>query len=63
MECGNVDPDYAFKLCISLEKIKQAKAASDYYQQDLDLADNHPAGCDLNVVRGRLENISRMASR
>ena len=53
----------AFNLPISLDHINQAQAASDYYQQALDFADNHPAGFDLNVVRGRLENISRMASR
>ncbi|MCH7672957.1 MAG: tetratricopeptide repeat protein [Proteobacteria bacterium] len=63
LEAGHVNPDYAFNLAISLEHMNQAQAASDYYQQALDFADNHPAGFDLNVVRGRLENISRMASR
>jgi len=63
VELGHVNPDYAFNLAISLEHMNQAQAARDYYQQALDFADNHPAGFDLNVVRGRLENISRMASR
>ncbi|MCH8265214.1 MAG: tetratricopeptide repeat protein, partial [Proteobacteria bacterium] len=63
VEVGYVNPDYAYNLAISLEHMNQAQAARDYYQQALDFADNHPAGFDLNVVRGRLENISRMASR
>ena len=63
VETGYVNPDYAYNLAISLEHMNQAQAARDYYQQALDFADNHPAGFDLNIVRGRLENINRTLSR
>lgn len=63
VEVGYVNPDYAYNLAISLEHMNQAQAARDYYQQALDFADNYPAGFDLNVVRGRLENINRTVSR
>lgn len=63
VETGHVNPDYAFNLAISLEHMNQAQAARDYYQQALDFSNNYPAGFDLDVVRGRLENIGRTASR
>lgn len=63
VEVGYVNPDYAYNLAISLEHMNQSQAARDYYQQALDFADNYSAGFDLNVVRGRLENINRTVSR
>jgi tetratricopeptide (TPR) repeat protein len=51
-------PDYAFNLAISLEHIGQPKAALDYYQRALRLAQTHGAAFDANQARARIQQIS-----
>ncbi|MDA1372401.1 MAG: hypothetical protein O2971_16775 [Proteobacteria bacterium] len=60
---SQVNPDYAFNLAVSLEHLRQADSAQNYYRAALEYAENHPAGFDLNMARTRLENLSRTSAR
>jgi tetratricopeptide (TPR) repeat protein len=59
-EGGQVNPDYAFNLAVSLEHLNQLKPAQSYYQEALAYAADYPAGFDLGTVRSRLANISNI---
>ncbi len=53
-------PDYAFNLAVSLEHINQPRAALDYYQRALKLAQaKGGAGFDPNLATARLRQLSR----
>lgn len=54
---GAVNPDYAFNLAVSLEHLGQPRPASNYYQEALALAEDHPAGFDPAVARQRLSSV------
>ncbi len=56
---GQVNPDYAFNLAVSLEHLNQLQPARSYYQEALQLAANYPAGFDLGVARSRLADLNR----
>jgi tetratricopeptide (TPR) repeat protein len=52
-------PDYAFNLAISLEHIKQTRAALDYYQRALKLAQvRGGAAFDVAQARARIQHLS-----
>jgi tetratricopeptide (TPR) repeat protein len=51
-------PDYAFNLAVSLEHIGQPKAALDYYQRALRLAQTHGAAFDANQAAARVRKLT-----
>lgn len=51
-------PDYAFNLAVSLEHIDQPRAALDYYQRALRLAQTHGAAFDVNQVAARVRKLT-----
>lgn len=51
-------PDYAFNLAISLERINQPRAALDYYQRALKLAQAKPAAFDSAQLKVRIQQLS-----
>ena len=51
-------PDYAFNLAISLERINQPRAALDYYQRALKLAQAKPAAFDSALLKARIQQLS-----
>lgn len=53
-------PDYAFNLAISLEHIGQPKAALDYYQRALRLAQTHGAAFDTNLAAARVRQLANV---
>lgn len=55
---GQVNPDYAFNLAVSLEHLNQRGPAQNYYREALEFAANHPAGFDLAALRNRLANMT-----
>ena len=55
---GQVNPDYAFNLAVSLEHLNQTKPAQNYYREALDYSANHPAGFNLIALRSRLANMA-----
>lgn len=55
---GN-NPDYAFNLAVSLDQMGKSRAALDYYQAALRLADGRAARFDPDRVRSRIRAISQ----
>ena len=51
-------PDYAFNLAVSLERINQPRAALDYYQRALKLAQGKPAAFDAGQAKARIQQLS-----
>jgi tetratricopeptide (TPR) repeat protein len=51
-------PDYAFNLAISLERIHQPRAALDYYQRALKLAQTKAAAFDAGQAQARIQQLS-----
>lgn len=51
-------PDYAFNLAVSLERIKQPRAALDYYQRALKLSQGKTATFDATLVKARIQQLS-----
>lgn len=60
---GQVNPDYAYNLAVSLEHLDQLQPAQNFYQEALDLAASYPASFDLDIVRRRLESIGGTSTR
>lgn len=54
---GN-NPDFAFNLAISLDQLRQAKPAREYYQRALTLAERRPYRFNRQVAQQRLEQLS-----
>jgi tetratricopeptide (TPR) repeat protein len=52
--------DYAFNLAVSLDQLRQKKAALEYYQRALALAGNRPASFDSAQARLRVQELSKL---
>ena len=57
-----VNPDYAFNLAVSLERINQPGAAGTYYQEAISFASEHAASFDLSIARSRLASLAEVGS-
>ncbi len=57
------NPDYAFNLAVSLDRMGQSRTALGYYRQALQLADRHAAGFNTAQVLTRIRSLSQLASR
>lgn len=57
-----VNPDYAFNLAVSLERINQADVAGTYYQEAITFAASHTASFDLSIARSRLASLAEVGS-
>ena len=51
---GPISPDYAFNLAVSLEQLRQPKAALNYYKQAEELARDSKPGFDPDMLKQRL---------
>ncbi len=58
-----VNPDYAFNLAVSLERLNQVSPAQTYYREAIAYAENAPASFDLSIARGRLSMLSGNSSQ
>lgn len=52
------NPDYALNLAVSLDHIGQVKAALDYYNTALKLADDQSSGFDSATILARIQTLS-----
>lgn len=59
---GDINPDYAFNLAVSLEHLNQPRAALSFYQEALEQSRLHPASFNETSVRSRVESLSRTLS-
>ena len=53
------NPDFAFNLVVSLDQLRQAKLALDYYRRALALAGARPTSFEKNQVTARITELSR----
>lgn len=53
-----VNPDYAFNLAVSLERLRQPTAAENYYREAIAFATDFPAGFDISIARNRLSRLT-----
>lgn len=53
-----VNPDYAFNLAVSLERLRQPAAAENYYREAIAFAADFPAGFDITIARNRLSRLT-----
>ena len=53
-----VNPDYAFNLAVSLERLRQPAAAENYYREAIAFAAEFPAGFDITIARNRLSRLT-----
>jgi tetratricopeptide (TPR) repeat protein len=51
------NPDYAFNLAVSLDRLNQDKLALEYYQKALALAQNGPAGFSKAAAQARSKEL------
>ena len=58
-----LNPDYAFNLAVSLERIAKPELAATYYRQALDQAEQQPPGFDPAVARTRLQIVDGYANQ
>ena len=54
------NPDFAFNLAVSLDRMGQGRSALDYYQTALRLADGHSSSFDTAAVLSRVQTLSRV---
>lgn len=54
--------DYAFNLAVSLERIRQPKAAGNFYRRAIELADRRPVQFDRTAAEKRLMAIEQPAA-
>lgn len=54
-------PDYAYNLAVSLERLKQSRAAAMHYRRALELAASRPARFPIDRARARLAAIDSVA--
>lgn len=59
---GDINPDYAFNLAVSLEHLNQPRAALSFYREALEQSRLYPAGFSEASVRSRVESLSRTLS-
>jgi len=55
------NPDYAFNLAVSLERVGQVKTALDYYNVALQLADNTNVNFNTASVLTRIHALSAIS--
>jgi Flp pilus assembly protein TadD len=53
------NPDYAFNLAVSLDRLRQPKLALDYYGKALALAAHQPAAFDRAQAEARVAELRR----
>ena len=53
------NPDYAFNLAVSLDRLRQAKPALEYYRKALALTTKQPAGFDRAQAEARAAELQR----
>ncbi len=53
----NSNPNYAYNLAVSLDRLGKTEAAINYYQRALQLADNYPINFTLSTVEWRLQQL------
>jgi tetratricopeptide (TPR) repeat protein len=53
------NPDFAFNLAVSLDRLRQGRLALEYYQRAVALAGNRVSGFDRNQVLARIAELSR----
>lgn len=53
-----VNPDYAFNLAVSLERLNQVSPAQTYYREAIVYAENAPASFDVGIARNRLSSLA-----
>jgi len=53
----SANPDYAFNLAVSLDRLEQAQSALDYYTVALGLAETSPAGFNRSAVADRIATL------
>lgn len=53
------NPDFAFNLAVSLDQLRQAKPALDYYRRALALAGTRPISFDRGQVSARVAELMR----
>jgi len=53
----SANPDYAFNLAVSLDRLEQAQSALDYYTVALGLAETSPAGFSRSAVADRVATL------
>ena len=53
------NPDFAYNLAVSLDHMRQARQARDYYLRAVALAEKRGASFDLAAARARAEQLSR----
>jgi Flp pilus assembly protein TadD len=58
LRIDGANPDYAFNLAVSLDRLGQGQAAAGYYQQALELADAAPANFDSSSAINRIQSLS-----
>ncbi len=49
-----LNPDYAFNLAVSLDHMRQASAALDYYRRSVELARSRSPGFDVDQAQSRI---------
>ena len=52
-------PDFAYNLAVSLDRMRQAKPALEYYRRALTLAEKRPVSFDKNQVSTRVSQLAR----
>jgi uncharacterized protein HemY len=53
----SANPDYAYNLAVSLDRLEQVQSALDYYNVALGLATGTPAGFDPSAVTERIQTL------
>ncbi len=51
------NPDYAYNLAVSLDRVARKRSAQAYYHRALDLAERRYAGFDPGIVLGRIRTL------
>lgn len=59
----NTNPDYAYNLAVSLDRMEQSRAALDYYRQALKLAENQRVSFNTSQVLARIQKLSGTSNR
>lgn len=57
---GPVNPDYAFNLAVSLERLNQLRPAYTFYREALEQSEFLTPGFDIRVLRERLDALERL---
>jgi len=55
------NPDYAFNLAVSLDRLNQEKLALEYYERALNLAQSRPGTLNITAVQNRINELQSAA--